>query len=257
MRSGRASWPSPGSGTSTSASSKSSGVGAPTRPGGEADLAGTRRHGGIRTPVDAPRYGTLHGTLLPSAAASVCRTSLRPDPSSRPRGRTSVTVAEGSSMRRIRILIVAAAACVAAFAVVSNARCRGLRRRERAPATTRRSAPTATVGQSYSRRVHRSRSRGMRARRSRSAREGFLPGFRSLPTRVSREELRHSPGATPSTSRWAYTCGTGGKGPGVFSDQQFTINVNRAAPRLVVVDAEPSRREPQPGVRGSRSLGLG
>jgi hypothetical protein len=32
-----------------------------------------------------------------------------------------------------------------------------------------------------------------------------------------------------------YTCGTGGKGPGVFSDQQFTINVNGAAPRLVVV----------------------
>jgi large repetitive protein len=38
----------------------------------------------------------------------------------------------------------------------------------------------------------------------------------------------------------SYTCGVGGKGPGVFSDQQFTININPGAPpkpTLVVTTA--------------------
>ena len=136
-------------------------------------------------------------------------------------------------MRRVRILILAAAACVAALAVVSNAAagdfadgaCSG---------DNPKVCPAATVGQSYS--VEFTLKEPGDACPTFKISSGGLPPGLSL---ASDEGVaRGTPTQSGSYTFYVtvgYTCGTGGKGPGVFSDQQFTINVNGAAPRLVVV----------------------
>ena len=135
-------------------------------------------------------------------------------------------------MRRIRILIVAAAACVAALAVVSNAAAGDFA--DGACSGEPKVCPAATVGQSYS--VEFTLKEPGDACPTFKISSGGLPPGLSL---ASDEGVaRGTPTQSGSYTFYVtvgYTCGTGGKGPGIFSDQQFTINVNGAAPRLVVV----------------------
>ena len=134
-------------------------------------------------------------------------------------------------MRRISlILTLAAVGCFTAFAVVAaapasdfaDAACSG-------DVTTGMICPPATVGQAYSVEF--------------TLKE---PGDACPTFRISSGEL--PPGLTLSSDDGiaqgtptqagsfsffvtvSYTCGIGGKGPGVFSDQQYTINVNPGTP---------------------------
>ena len=136
-------------------------------------------------------------------------------------------------MRRFRVLILAVAGSVAALAVASGAPagdfaegpCMG---------SDNMVCPTATVGQSYST-TFTLKEPGDACPTFTVSSGGLPPGL----TLASDEGVaRGTPTQSGSYSFFisvSYTCGTGGKGPGIFSDQKYTINVNGAAPRVVVV----------------------
>jgi hypothetical protein len=140
-------------------------------------------------------------------------------------------------MRRIKILVVAVAACLAGLAVVSGApagdfadgACTG---------DSIKICPSATAGQSYS--VEFTLKEPGDACPTFALSSGAFPPGLSL---ASDEGVaRGTPTQAGSYTFYitvSYTCGTGGKGPGVFSDQQFTINVNpgtAAAPPAPLVN---------------------
>ena len=139
-------------------------------------------------------------------------------------------------MRRIRILILAAAACVAALAVASNASAGDF---ADGPCTGEpaKLCPTATVGQSYSVEFTL-KEPGDCVPDLRRELGGLPPG---LSLASDEGVARGTPTQAGSYTFYitvSYTCGTGGK-DGVFSDQQFTINVNRRGAAELVV-ATPS-----------------
>jgi hypothetical protein len=128
-------------------------------------------------------------------------------------------------MRRlILILTIAALGCFTALGVVATASagdfadavCSG------DPA---KMCPSATVGQSYS--VEFTLKEPGDACPTFVVSSGALPPGLSL---ASDEGVaRGTPTQAGSFTFYvtvSYTCGVGGKGPGIFSDQQFTINVN-------------------------------
>ncbi len=137
--------------------------------------------------------------------------------------------AEGSSMRRITlILTLAALGCFAALALVAEASagdfadgaCTG---------DATKVCPVATTGQSYS--VEFTLKEPGDACPTFALTSGALPPGLSL---ASDEGVaRGTPTQAGSYTFYitvSYTCGVGGKAPGIFSDQQFTINVNQGAP---------------------------
>jgi len=151
-------------------------------------------------------------------------------------------VAEGSSMRRITlILTLAVLGSFAGLALVAEASagdfadgaCIG---------DANKICPVATTGQSYS--VEFTLKEPGDACPTFAVTSGALPPGISL---ASDEGVaRGTPTQAGSYSFYitvSYTCGVGGKGPGVFSDQQYTINVNQGAaapppaPTVVVTTA--------------------
>jgi hypothetical protein len=136
-------------------------------------------------------------------------------------------------MRRIRILILAGVACVAVLSLASSApagdfadaACSG------DPAKL---CPSGTVGQPYSVEFTL-KEPGDACPTFRVSSGAFPPGL----TLASDEGVaRGTPTQSGSFTFYitvSYTCGSGGKGPGIFSDQQYTINVNGAAPKITVV----------------------
>jgi hypothetical protein len=136
-------------------------------------------------------------------------------------------------MRRIRILILAGVACVAVLSLASSApagdfadaACSG------DPAKL---CPSGTVGQPYS--VEFTLKEPGDACPTFRVSSGALPPGLTL---ASDEGVaRGTPTQSGSFTFYvtvSYTCGSGGKGPGVFSDQEYTINVNGAAPKITVV----------------------
>ena len=128
---------------------------------------------------------------------------------------------------RIKILVVAMLAGLAALAVVSaapagdfaDAACSG---------DPSKICPSATTGQAYS--VEFTLKEPGDACPTFVVSSGVLPPGLSL---ASDEGVaRGTPTQAGSYTFYitvSYTCGVGGKGPGIFSDQQFTINVNQGA----------------------------
>jgi hypothetical protein len=136
-------------------------------------------------------------------------------------------------MRRTRILILAAAACVAVLALAPSAPA-GDFADSPCSGDPSKICPSATVGQSYS--VQFTLKEPGDACPTFKVSSGAFPPGLTLAT--DEGAARGTPTQSGSYTFYvtvSYTCGTGGKGPGVFSDQQFTINVNGAAPKLVVV----------------------
>jgi hypothetical protein len=137
-------------------------------------------------------------------------------------------------MRRLRILVLAAVASLAIITLTSNASasdfasgpCVG-------DVTTTMICPTATVGQSYS--VQFTLKEPGDACPTFSVTSGGLPPGLSL---SSDEGVASGTPTQPGSFTFyitvRYTCGIGGKGPDVRSDQEYTINVNAAKPRLTV-----------------------
>ena len=116
-------------------------------------------------------------------------------------------------------LVAAAAAPASDFA---DAACRG-------DVTTGMICPPATVGQSYA--VEFTLKEPGDACPTFKISSGGLPPGLSL----SSDEgvARGTPTQSGSFTFFitvSYTCGIGGKGPGIFSDQQYTINVNGGTP---------------------------
>lgn len=128
---------------------------------------------------------------------------------------------------RIKILVVAMLAGLAALAVVSaapagdfaDAACSG---------DPSKICPSATTGQAYS--VEFTLKEPGDACPTFVVSSGVLPPGLSL---ASDEGVaRGTPTQAGSYTFYitvSYTCGVGGKAPGIFSDQQFTINVNQGA----------------------------
>lgn len=128
---------------------------------------------------------------------------------------------------RIKFLVVAMLAGLAALAVVSaapagdfaDAACSG---------DPSKICPSATTGQAYS--VEFTLKEPGDACPTFVVSSGVLPPGLSL---ASDEGVaRGTPTQAGSYTFYitvSYTCGVGGKGPGIFSDQQFTINVNQGA----------------------------
>jgi hypothetical protein len=133
-------------------------------------------------------------------------------------------------MRSLRVVTAVAVACFAVLVATAaapasdfaEAACRG-------DVTTGMVCPTATVGQSYS--VEFTLNEPGDACPTFRVSSGGLPPGLSL----SSDEgvARGTPTQSGSFTFFitvSYTCGIGGKGPGVFSDQQYTINVNGGTP---------------------------
>ena len=128
---------------------------------------------------------------------------------------------------RIKFLVVAMLAGLAALAVVSaapagdfaDAACSG---------DPSKICPSATTGQAYS--VEFTLKEPGDACPTFVVSSGVLPPGLSL---ASDEGVaRGTPTQAGSYTFYitvSYTCGVGGKAPGIFSDQQFTINVNQGA----------------------------
>jgi len=117
------------------------------------------------------------------------------------------------------VLLAAAAAPASDFA---DAACHG-------DVTTGMVCPPATVGQSYS--VTFTLKEPGDACPTFKVSSGGLPPGLTLATDDG--AARGTPTQSGSYSFYisvSYTCGTGGKGPGIFSDQQYTINVNAGTP---------------------------
>jgi hypothetical protein len=135
-------------------------------------------------------------------------------------------------MRRIRLLVLAAFASLAVLAFASSAPAGDF---ADAPCSGDQSklCPPATVGQPYS--VQFTLKEPGDACPTFQVSSGALPPGLTLAS--DEGTARGTPTQSGSFSFYitvSYTCGTGGKGPGIFSDQQYTINVNGAVQRLVV-----------------------
>lgn len=138
-------------------------------------------------------------------------------------------------MRRIRILTLAAFACLTVLALAPGA---GAGDFADGPCIgdETKLCPSATAGQPYS--VAFTLKEPGDACPTFAVDSGaFPPGL----TLSSDEGVaRGTPTQAGSFSFYikvSYTCGSGGKGPGIFSDQRYTINVNAAVQRLVVTTA--------------------
>jgi len=148
-------------------------------------------------------------------------------------------VAEGSSMRRITlILTLAVLGSFAALALVAEASAGDFADAACVGDTTKL-CPSATTGQSYS--VEFTLKEPGDACPTFALSSGALPPGLTLAT--DEGVARGTPTQAGSYTFYitvSYTCGTGGKAPGIFSDQQFTINVNQGtaapppAPTVVV-----------------------
>jgi large repetitive protein len=136
-------------------------------------------------------------------------------------------------MRRIRILILAMTAAVAVLSLASSAPAGDF---AEGPCSGEPSklCPTATVGQAYST-TFTLKEPGDGCPTFSVSSGSFPPGL----TLASDEGVaRGTPTQAGSYTFFitvGYTCGVGGKSPGNTSDQQYTINVNGAAPKITVV----------------------
>ncbi|HEU0057697.1 MAG TPA: putative Ig domain-containing protein, partial [Gaiella sp.] len=117
------------------------------------------------------------------------------------------------------VLLAAAAAPASDFA---DAACHG-------DVTTGMVCPPATVGQSYS--VEFTLKEPGDACPTFKVSSGGLPPGLTLASDdgVARGTPTQS-GSFTFFITVSYTCGIGGKGPGIYSDQQYTINVNAGTP---------------------------
>ena len=128
--------------------------------------------------------------------------------------------------------MLAAAACLAVLAFTSSASAGDF---ADGPCTgdDPKVCPTATAGQPYS--VQFTLKEPGDACPTFAVSSGVLPPGLSL---ASDEGTARGTPTQPGSYNFyvtvSYTCGTGGKGPGIFSDQQYTINVNGPVQRLVV-----------------------
>ncbi len=135
-------------------------------------------------------------------------------------------------MRRIRVLILAAAASFAVLAFAGSASA-GDFADSPCSGDPSKICPAATVGQPYS--VQFTLKEPGDACPTFQVSSGGLPPGLTLAS--DEGAARGTPTQSGSYTFYitvSYTCGTGGKGPGIFSDQQYTINVSGAVQRLVV-----------------------
>jgi hypothetical protein len=127
-------------------------------------------------------------------------------------------------MRRISLILTVALVCLAGVTLISGAAAGDFADGACSGDPTKL-CPTATVGQPYS--VEFTLKEPGDACPTFAVSSGALPPGLTL---ASDEGVaRGTPTEAGSYTFYitvSYTCGTGGKGPGVFSDQQFTINVN-------------------------------
>jgi hypothetical protein len=141
---------------------------------------------------------------------------------------------------RIRILVVAMLAGLAAVGIVSTATAGDFADGACSGDTTK-VCPTATTGQSYS--VEFTLKEPGDACPTFALTSGSLPPGVSL---ASDEGVARGTPTQAGTYTFyitvSYTCGIGGKAPGIFSDQQFSIKVNQgttapAAPAVSITTA--------------------
>src|SRR4029079_11339048 len=137
---------------------------------------------------------------------------------------------KGDWMRALKVVTAVAVACFAVLLAAAaapasdfaDAACHG-------DVTTGMVCPPATVGQSYS--VEFTLKEPGDACPTFKVSSGGLPPGLSL---ASDDGVARGTPTQPGSFTFfvtvSYTCGIGGKGPGIYSDQQYTINVNGGTP---------------------------
>ena len=169
--------------------------------------------------------------------------------------REAVAVAEGSSMRRISLILTIAFVCLAGLTIVPGALAGNFDKDKMGcPGESPAACPTATVGQPYSLTIYLTPPDGGRGEDFNCARFHVSSGAFPPGLSVSDEGLVSGTPTTAGSYRFFLTV-TYDKEPTCLklaSDDQFTINVNPgAAPRLGSSSRRLApRRERQPAVHG-------
>ncbi|MCZ7590581.1 MAG: Ig domain-containing protein [Gaiella sp.] len=131
-------------------------------------------------------------------------------------------------MRRFRVLILASLACLAVLTLASSAPAGDFADSPCSGEPTKL-CPTATVGQPYSI-TFALKEPGDGCPTFSVDSGAFPPGLTLASDEGATRGAPTQAGSFTFYIKVTYTCGTGGKSPGYFSDQQYTINVNPGAP---------------------------